>query len=162
RARAWAERATSFEDPEIDEAQRKDAAWALAERRFDRDPDGWEPPANLSPTRVSSTARTITTIALAALTAIGGIFALNRAWDARDNNSGQIVHGWAQWNYSGYEKKPYPDPTGQYKTSQEYFALMNSMNQLAATHGNGRLLWEPGDALNTYGTTLSPELIPYF
>jgi hypothetical protein len=116
----------------------------------------------LSPVRVGNTAKLITTIVLAVVVGVGGIFALNRAWDARDNNPGQVIHGWAEWNYSGYEMKPYPDPTHQYKTSQEYFALMAAMNQLAAQYGNGRLLWEPGDALNTYGTTLSPELIPYF
>jgi hypothetical protein len=166
RAHAWAERATSFDDPEVDDEQRKDAAWALAERRFDRDPEGWEPPERLAPERVGRSAAFITTAALSTLVVIGGIFALNRAWDARDNNPGIVPHGWATWNYSGYEKKPYPDPTGQYKTSQEFFGIMNAMDDLAKTNGNGRVLWEPssmdGDPINNYGTSLALELLPYY
>ena len=81
---------TSFDDPEVDDEQRKDAAWALAERRFDRDPEGWEPPERLAPGRVDRSAALITTAALSVLVVIGGIFALNRAWDARDNNPGIV------------------------------------------------------------------------
>jgi hypothetical protein len=162
RARAWAERATNFNDPTVNEEQRKDAAWALAERRFDANPAGWEPPAQLAPERVKLTAKKITTIALSVLVVIGGIWGLSAGWDARDNKASALIADWAKWNYSGYEMKPYPDPTHQYKTSQEFFGIMTAMNELAAEHGDGRLLWEPGDALNAYGTTLAPELIPYY
>ena len=40
------------DDPDIDPEVRKEAAWALAERRFDADPAGWEPPERLAPERV--------------------------------------------------------------------------------------------------------------
>ena len=43
---------------------------------------------------------------------------------------------------------------------------MTGMEQVADTHGNGRALWEPSsgepDAINSYGTSLALELLPYF
>ena len=43
---------------------------------------------------------------------------------------------------------------------------MTGMEQVADAHGNGRALWEPSsgepDAINSYGTSLALELLPYF
>jgi hypothetical protein len=156
RARAWAELATS-EDPDVDPDVRKDAAWALAERRFDANPTDWEPPERLRPEAVRAIARRITTYVLAGVVAVAGLFALHRGWDARDNNPGIAIQGWANWNYTGYEAK---------STWPQYWAVMSGMDEVAHTYGNGRALWEPSsgepDALNSYGTSLSLELLPYF
>ncbi len=43
---------------------------------------------------------------------------------------------------------------------------MTGMEQVADTNGDGRALWEPSsgdpDAINSYGTSLALELLPYF
>jgi len=156
RARAWAEIATADESS-FDADVRKDAAWALAERRFDSNPSGWEPPAHLAPAAINKRARFVGSVALAVFATIAGVFALNRGWQARNGNPSIAITGWAQWNYSGYEKKT---------TWPQYSAIMTGMEQVADTHGNGRALWEPSsgnpDAINSYGTSLALELLPYF
>jgi hypothetical protein len=157
RARAWAEVATSDDDPTIDPAARKEAAWALAERRFDSDPAGWEPPERLSPAKIRERSRFVGAVALAVIVGIVGVVALQRAWGARNGNPAIAITGWAQWNYSGYESKAdYP----------QYHAIMTGMDDVARTNGNGRALWEPSsgepDAINSYGTSLALELLPYF
>jgi len=156
RARAWARVATA-DDPSIDEATKKEAVWVLAERRFDREPEGWEPPPELKPASIAARGKVIGSIALAVALVIGGFIAINRGWDARDNNPGIAITGWADWNYSGYEQKAnYP----------QYHAVMTGMEQVADQHGNGRALWEPSsvsnDPINSYGTSLALELLPLF
>ncbi len=64
RARAWAEIATSEADT-FDADVKKDAAWALAERRFDQNPEGWEPPEHLSPDAIKKRARRFGTYVMA-------------------------------------------------------------------------------------------------
>jgi len=60
---------------------------------------------------------------------------------------------WAQWNYSGYEKKPdYP----------EFQAVIRMMASVGASHGCGRAMWEYDPSLNRFGTTESLMLLPYF
>ncbi len=157
RARAWAEIATADDDSGIDPEARKDAAWALADRRFDRGPEGWEPPARLSPRVVDARRRRLGTLVLAFVVAMGGVFALERGFRATGHNSAIAIRGWAAWNYSGYEEKAdYP----------QYHAIMTGMEQVADTNGPGRALWEPSsgspDAINSYGTSLALELLPYF
>jgi hypothetical protein len=89
-------------------------------------------------------------VTIAALTAIVGIVV---GWRA-DDQGGSIASGWSAWNYSGYEAK------GAAWT--EYANLMRSMGTLPC----GRVLWEPSsgdpDAINTYGTSLALELLPYW
>jgi len=153
RARAWAKVATT-DDGSVDEAEKKDAVWVLAERRFDRAPTGWEPPPELQPSRIKERGLQIGAITLAVLVVCAGIFAMHRAWNARLAGKPDIaITGWANWNYSGYEEKAdYP----------QYHAIMTGMEQVADQHGNGRALWEPGDPINDYGTTLALELLPMF
>ncbi|MDQ1457227.1 MAG: hypothetical protein QOH28_2847 [Actinomycetota bacterium] len=157
RARAWAEIATADDDAAAPPEVRKEAAWALADRRFDRGPEGWDPPEQLSDAVVGKRRRRLGAIALAVVVALGGAFALDRGFDAADHNSAIAIRGWASWNYSGYESKPaYP----------QYQAIMTGMEQVADSHGNGRALWEPSsgepDAINSYGTSLALMLLPYF
>ena len=156
RARAWAEIATSDDDT-VDPEARKAAAWALAERRFDRGPEGWEPPERLSPAVVNDARRRFATVVLAVVVALGGVFALERGFRATGHNPAIAIRGWAAWNYAGYElKADYP----------QYKAIMTGMEQVADTNGPGRALWEPSsgnpDAINNYGTSLALELLPYF
>jgi len=60
---------------------------------------------------------------------------------------------WAEWNYSGYERKPdYP----------EFQAVIQMMRQVGAEQGCGRAMWEYDPSLNRFGTTESLMLLPYF
>jgi hypothetical protein len=156
RAKAWAGIATADEatvDPEL----RKDAAWMLAGRKFDHGPPGWEPPEHLSDDALGMSARRVGAIGLALMMVFGSLIALHRGFDAASNNPKIAIRGWAAWNYSGYESKTdYP----------QYKAIMTGMEQVADQYGDGRALWEPSsgdiDAINTYGTSLALELLPYF
>jgi hypothetical protein len=159
RARAWAELATADDDPTVDPVLRKDAAWALAERRFDKDPQGWSPPVHLSPSNIEYHTRFVGTVALAIIVGLSGLLVLRQGWNARNGNPSIAISGWAQWNYSGYERKQdYP----------QYKAVIDGMDQISKDpqYGPGRALWEPSsgdqDAINNYGTSLALELLPYF
>jgi hypothetical protein len=156
RAKAWATIATADEattDPEA----RKEAAWMLAGRRFDHGPPGWEPPPELSDRRVRTSARRVGAIGLAIVMVFGSLLALHRGFQAAGNNAAIAIRGWADWNYSGYESKTY---------YPQYKAIMTGMEQVADQYGDGRALWEPSsgepDAINSYGTSLALELLPYF
>lgn len=156
RARAWADLATA-PDGDVDEAARREAVRVLADRHFTADPPGWSPPERLRPERVTHDARRVAAAAVAALLAVGGGFALVRAWDARNGNPAVAITGWAAWNYSGYERKA---------AWPQYRAVLEGMDDLSRERGPGRVLWEPSsgtpDAINSYGTSLALELLPFF
>jgi hypothetical protein len=60
---------------------------------------------------------------------------------------------WAEWNYSGYERKPdYP----------EYHAVIQMMAKVGRTEGCGRAMWEYDPSENRFGTTMSLMLLPYW
>ncbi len=60
---------------------------------------------------------------------------------------------WAEWNYSGYERKPdYP----------EYHAVIQMMAKVGRTDGCGRSMWEYDPSENRFGTTMSLMLLPYW
>ena len=60
---------------------------------------------------------------------------------------------WADWNYSGYERKPdFP----------EYHAVIQMMAKVGATEGCGRAMWEYDPSENRFGTTMSLMLLPYW
>jgi hypothetical protein len=60
---------------------------------------------------------------------------------------------WAEWNYSGYERKAdYP----------EFQAVIQMMESVGAGQGCGRAMWEYDPSLNRFGTTESLMLLPYF
>jgi 6-pyruvoyl-tetrahydropterin synthase related domain len=152
RAQAWADVARGA-DGEATPEQRERAVEVLASRRFDEPPPGWEPPARLSSEALAKRGRVVGAIALSVILLGGSAFAIKRAWDARNGNSGIAISGWATWNYEGYEAKP---------AWNEYHSIMTTM----ATLPPGRALWEPssmpGDPINNYGTSLALELLPYF
>jgi hypothetical protein len=148
RAKAWADLAVN-EGPDVDPALRHEAVAMLASRRFRSGPPGWEPEPRLAPERLARRAREIATVSLAALVAISGAYGLHRAWDARLSNSAIAIDGWAAYNYKGYERQP---------AWPEFDSIMKTMGRLPP----GRALWEGGDAVGAYGTTLALELLPYF
>jgi 6-pyruvoyl-tetrahydropterin synthase related domain len=60
---------------------------------------------------------------------------------------------WAEWNYSGYERKPdYP----------EYRSVIAMMAKVGRTDGCGRSMWEYDPSENRFGTTMSLMLLPYW
>ncbi len=148
RAKAWAEIALD-ERAEIDPEVRRRAVAALAERRFDEGPPDWEPPRYLDPERLRRRARVILMSALAVLVGAGCIFGMRLAWSARNGNPDIRIVGWAQYNYGGYQSMP---------AWPEFRSLIETMDKLPP----GRALWEGGDAIGNYGTTLALELLPYF
>ena len=60
---------------------------------------------------------------------------------------------WADWNYSGYERKP---------DYAEYKAVIQMMAQVGTGQGCGRTMWEYDPSLNRFGTTMSLMLLPYW
>jgi hypothetical protein len=65
-----------------------------------------------------------------------------------------FVKGWANWNYSGYERKP---------NYREYYDVVTTMKRLGDERGCGRSLWEYNhDRLDPYGTPMSLMLLPYW
>jgi hypothetical protein len=149
RARAWAGIALD-ERADVEPELRRHAVAMLADRRFDTGPPGWEPPEHLEPGVLARRTRAIGTITLAVLVGVAGIFGMRFAWSARNGNPSIRIAGWADYNYGGYQS------LGQ--SWSEFHSLIETMDGLPP----GRAMWEGGDAVGAYGTTLSPELLPYF
>jgi hypothetical protein len=66
-----------------------------------------------------------------------------------------FVDGWARWNFSGYEGKPY---FGEYR---DVVQTMKEIGQDPA-HGCGRALWENYSENDKYGTTMALMLLPFW
>ncbi len=75
-------------------------------------------------------------------------------WSAHHYNG--FLDFWAEWNYSGYQDTS-PSSTKP-KPYAEYKQLMDTMGALPP----GRAMWEGGQALDTYGTSLALMLLPYW
>jgi hypothetical protein len=149
RAKAWIELAGT------DGPARTEAEEVVAQHNWERDPPGWTAPAELQPKSVDRRARRISVLVLAAAVVVTGIWSINRAWEARNDNPKIAIAAWARWNYTGYEKKP---------AWPEYEDIWKTMDTLPP----GRALWEPSsmpdgsDPINNYGTSLALELLPYW
>ena len=73
---------------------------------------------------------------------------------ARQTTDSNFSPGWALYNYRGYQG------AGGWN---DYKALMDKAKEVGATNGCGRVLYEYEDAkLGSFGTTLSPMLLPYW
>jgi hypothetical protein len=79
------------------------------------------------------------------------------------------VGSWAEWNYSGLERKPAVGAGSTIPTGEggypEYRALVQTMTELGRDpdHGCGRAFWEYSfDRLNSYGTPMTLMMLPYF
>jgi hypothetical protein len=69
---------------------------------------------------------------------------------SNDSNPGP---GWAAYNFAGYEARAW----------DEYRNFMEEAKRIGRDNGCGRALWEyDNDRLNSYGTTLSLMLLPYW
>ncbi|CAA9239579.1 MAG: hypothetical protein AVDCRST_MAG50-2142 [uncultured Acidimicrobiales bacterium] len=64
-----------------------------------------------------------------------------------------FVQYWAEWNYSGYERKP---------AYGEYHDVITTMGSLGQTQGCGRAMWEYESELNRFGTPMGLMLLPYW
>jgi hypothetical protein len=64
------------------------------------------------------------------------------------------VSGWAQWNYSGVERKPgWPEL---------HDGIVVTMDKVTARYGCGRAMWEYNSSLNRFGTPMAPMLLPNY
>ena len=68
----------------------------------------------------------------------------------KDNN---FVRGWAEWNYSGYERK---------EAFPEYRDVIATMKWIGENQGCGRAMWEYEADQNRFGTTMALMLLPYW
>jgi hypothetical protein len=149
RARAWADIALD-DRADIDPELRRRAVAMLAERQFESGPPGWEPPAHLESDVLQRRMHAIGAGALAALVVVACTFGMWFGWTAQYGNPSIRVASWAQYNYGGYQSLG--------TSWSEFHDLIQTMDKLPP----GRALWEGGNAVGAYGTTLSPELLPYF
>jgi hypothetical protein len=63
------------------------------------------------------------------------------------------VPGWAEWNFSGYERKDaYP----------EYQDVVSAMRKVGEQRGCGRAMWEYSGDLDRFGTPMALMLLPYW
>lgn len=70
---------------------------------------------------------------------------------SESTDQASFIPGWAQWNYSGYERKEaYP----------EFQALVQKMDEIGRTNGCGRALWEYESELNRFGTPMALMRLP--
>jgi hypothetical protein len=71
-------------------------------------------------------------------------------WSTKDSS---YIDSWANWNYTGYESKPaYP----------EYYAVVQTMDQLGKERGCGRAMWEHEEQHDRYGTPMALMLLPFW
>ena len=75
------------------------------------------------------------------------------SWGLIHTKDNSYVPGWAEWNYSGYQRKDnYP----------EYKRVISTMADVGKTHGCGRAMWEYNKDLDRFGTPMALMLLPYF
>ena len=61
--------------------------------------------------------------------------------------------GWSRYNFTGYEgRPPYP----------EYYDVVQTMADIGATNGCGRVTWENNEDNGQYGTTMALMLLPHW
>ncbi|CAN5490449.1 hypothetical protein BH20ACT2_BH20ACT2_17740 [soil metagenome] len=75
-------------------------------------------------------------------------------WMGLSTSHRNDVSGWAEWNFTGYERKDaYP----------EYRAIVTTMEEVGEERGCGRALWEyDNEPLNAYGTPMALMLLPHW
>jgi hypothetical protein len=74
-------------------------------------------------------------------------------WLFLETSDNSFVDSWAEWNYSGYERKP---------DYAEYRGIMATMQDVGETDGCGRAHWEYDETLNRYGTPMAMMLLPFW
>lgn len=74
-------------------------------------------------------------------------------WYPRHTTDTSFIGGWANWNFSGYERKPsYP----------EYRDTIETMKSVGEKYGCGRAMWEYEPELDRLGTPMALMLLPYW
>ncbi len=74
-------------------------------------------------------------------------------WLVFSNRARSFIPGWAEWNYSGYERKA---------SYREYNQVVESMSSIGETRGCGRAMWEYEKGLDRYGTPMALMLLPHW
>ena len=75
-------------------------------------------------------------------------------WLVFTNSAGSFIPGWAEWNYSGYERK---------NSYAEYANVVAVMDGIGADgDGCGRAMWEYDKSLDRYGTPMALMLLPHW
>jgi hypothetical protein len=64
------------------------------------------------------------------------------------------VPSWAQWNYSGAERKP--------GWTEFHSGIVTTMDSVSARYGCGRAMWEYNSNLNRFGTPMALMLLPNY
>jgi len=113
-------------------------------------------PPRRSPWAPGAVAVPLASLAVAALVVLppllitpGSVYKLGPV-NVRSSN----VSSWAQWNYSGFERKP---AWTEFKDG-----IVDTMDNVSAKYGCGRAMWEYNSSLNRFGTPMAPMLLPYF
>ncbi len=74
-------------------------------------------------------------------------------WLGLSTTDRSFIPAWAQWNYSGYERKDaYP----------EFRAVLQTMDDVGRRNGCGRAMWEYEADLDRFGTPMALMLLPAF
>ncbi len=74
-------------------------------------------------------------------------------WLVFTNRARSFIPGWADWNYSGYERKP---------SYGEYNNVVSTMAGVGDRQGCGRAMWEYEKGLDRYGTPMALMLLPHW
>ncbi len=74
-------------------------------------------------------------------------------WLVFNNSARSFIPGWAEWNYSGYERKP---------SYAEYNGVVETMASVGESRGCGRAMWEYEKGLDRYGTPMALMLLPHW
>ncbi|MGI9595233.1 MAG: hypothetical protein ACR2QK_03680 [Acidimicrobiales bacterium] len=74
-------------------------------------------------------------------------------WLVFSNRARSFIPGWAEWNYSGYERKP---------SYGEYNSVVETMADVGDRQGCGRAMWEYEKGLDRYGTPMALMLLPHW
>lgn len=74
-------------------------------------------------------------------------------WLGITSSANSFVGTWAAWNYSGYEDK---------RSYAEYRAVVETMDEVGATNGCGRAMWEYDKEFDRYGTPMALMLLPHW
>ena len=93
-------------------------------------------------------AKSVLSISLVAAVSVGGL--------VYAHHERGFLDFWAEWNYSGYQDTS--ASSTKPKPYAEYRDLMDQMGRLPA----GRAMWEGGQAIDAYGTSLALMLLPYW
>ncbi len=81
-------------------------------------------------------------------------------WGPLSSGDSNLGPYWVQYNFEGYERR---QPTADGGGSTEYWGLVDTMGGVGESRGCGPSLWEYGSGrLGSYGTPMSPMLLPYW